>query len=280
MMKNVNRLPKVAVIVPVYHVEEKLVLDCIESIVSQTYKNMEIILIDDGNTEDYATFIEGIKEWDEPIVVTDLIWINENSNFDYLYNRVQKFKNISFVPISVGLQAKSFDSDFKLNTSVKNVLSAIQERAVIGVRGDYTAGILDKHGIRNIEIIGCPSLYYGNDQEFKIIKNKMNDSISKVSVYFRAFYGLLSKEEKHFLTYCANRGYDFIEQTKSEFVPENAMDIAYYKFVSKWITNKKKLFFDVNEWKCYLADFQFSMGFRFHGNVVALWNKIPALFLL
>lgn len=224
--------------------------------------------------EEYCATFETFK--DKPIVVTDLIWINENSNFDYLYDRVRKFKDMAFVPISVGLQAQKMNQDFKLNSSVKNVLSAIQERAVIGVRGEYTAEVLEKHGIRNIEVIGCPSLYYGDNPEFEI--SKTSDPIRRVSVNFRTFYGLLSKAEKHFLTYCANRNYDFVEQTQYEFVLENAADTAYYNYVSKWINKKKKIFFDVNEWKNYLADFQFSMGFRFHGNVVALWNNIPSLF--
>ncbi|MCM1056642.1 MAG: polysaccharide pyruvyl transferase family protein [Firmicutes bacterium] len=211
-----------------------------------------------------------------PVVVTDLIWINESSNFDYLYDRVRRFKDIAFVPISAGLQAKSFDTDFKLNSSVQRTLSAIQERAVIGVRGEYTAEILSRHGIKNIEIIGCPSLYYAGTTSFKI--EKKVDKINRVSVNFRTFYGLLSREEKHFLTYCANRGYDFVEQTQYEFTPDNAVDRNYYNYVSKWINSKKKIYFDVDEWKKYLTAFQFSMGFRFHGNVVALWDRIPALF--
>lgn len=226
--------------------------------------------------EDYCQMPERVKGL--PIVTTDLIWINENSNFDYLYNRVQQLKDIAFVPMSVGLQAKSFRTDFRLNDSVKRVLAAIQERAVIGVRGEYTAEILNKHGIKNIDVIGCPSLYYGNNPDFKI--SRTNYPIQKVCVNFRTFYGLLSVKEKHFLTYCANRRYDFVEQTDYMFTPENAADTAYYNYVSKWIDHKKKLFFDVDEWKNYLADFQFSMGLRFHGNVVALWNRLPALFFI
>ena len=40
----------ISVIVPVYNVEEYLDR-CIESIVNQTYKNLEILLIDDGSTD-------------------------------------------------------------------------------------------------------------------------------------------------------------------------------------------------------------------------------------
>lgn len=41
---------KVSVIIPVYNVENWLD-ECLESVVNQTYKNLEIILIDDGSTD-------------------------------------------------------------------------------------------------------------------------------------------------------------------------------------------------------------------------------------
>ena len=40
----------ISVIVPVYMVEEYL-SDCIDSLVNQTYKNLEIILVDDGSKD-------------------------------------------------------------------------------------------------------------------------------------------------------------------------------------------------------------------------------------
>ena len=40
----------VTVIVPVYNVE-KYLCRCVDSIVNQTYKNLEIILVDDGSTD-------------------------------------------------------------------------------------------------------------------------------------------------------------------------------------------------------------------------------------
>ena len=211
-----------------------------------------------------------------PIVTTDFIWINENSNFDWMYKRVEEFKDTIFVPMSVGLQSPNMNTNFKLPSSAKNALSAIQERAVIGVRGEYTAEILNKNGIKNIEVIGCPSLFYQGTPDVQI--RKKSAEIKHVSVNFRTFYGSLTVKEKRFLTYCANRGYNFIEQTAYEFSEQNAKDKKYYNYISKWLTQKKKIFFDVNDWKLDMSKQQFSMGLRFHGNVVALWNGIPALF--
>lgn len=43
--------PKISIIIPVYNVE-KYLCKCIDSVVNQSYRNLEIILIDDGSTDD------------------------------------------------------------------------------------------------------------------------------------------------------------------------------------------------------------------------------------
>lgn len=65
-MKNNNK--KVAVIVPVYKVERNLVENCIKSIIEQSYSNLEIIVVDDGNLDDdYCQFLGSLKEMDKRI---------------------------------------------------------------------------------------------------------------------------------------------------------------------------------------------------------------------
>lgn len=59
---------KLSVIVPVYNVEEYLE-ECINSVINQTYKELEIILIDDGSTDSSGQICDGFSKKDSRIKV-------------------------------------------------------------------------------------------------------------------------------------------------------------------------------------------------------------------
>lgn len=58
----------ISVVVPIYKVE-KYLDECIESIKNQTYRNLEIILVDDGSPDGCPRICDNYKEQDERIVV-------------------------------------------------------------------------------------------------------------------------------------------------------------------------------------------------------------------
>lgn len=64
-MKN---YPTVSIIVPVYNTQEFLE-ECIESILGQTYKNIELILIDDGSSDSSGKICDSYKKKDKRIQV-------------------------------------------------------------------------------------------------------------------------------------------------------------------------------------------------------------------
>ena len=59
---------KISVIVPVYNVE-RFLRECIESIISQTYKDLEIILVNDGSTDKSPLICEEYKKIDARVIV-------------------------------------------------------------------------------------------------------------------------------------------------------------------------------------------------------------------
>lgn len=63
-----KELALVSVIVPVYNAE-KYIRRCIDSIINQTYRNLEIILVNDGSTDDSLKICYEYKEKDSRIIV-------------------------------------------------------------------------------------------------------------------------------------------------------------------------------------------------------------------
>ena len=60
--------PKVSIIIPVYNVEAYLP-QCLDSVVNQTYKNLEIICVNDGATDTSLSILESYASQDDRIKV-------------------------------------------------------------------------------------------------------------------------------------------------------------------------------------------------------------------
>jgi glycosyltransferase involved in cell wall biosynthesis len=60
---------KISIIIPVYNVEERFLYNCIESIINQIYKDIEIILVDDGSTDNSGFICDEFAKKDNRIIV-------------------------------------------------------------------------------------------------------------------------------------------------------------------------------------------------------------------
>lgn len=63
-----KKSPLVSIIVPAYNVEMYIEM-CVRSVIKQTYKNIEIIVVNDGSTDDTPQILNRIKESDNRICV-------------------------------------------------------------------------------------------------------------------------------------------------------------------------------------------------------------------
>ena len=59
---------KISVIIPIYNAA-KYLPKCIDSILNQTYKNLEIILVDDGSTDESGKISDQYSYKDNRVVV-------------------------------------------------------------------------------------------------------------------------------------------------------------------------------------------------------------------
>ena len=62
-----NRKPAISVIIPFYNVPEELFTNCIRSILTQTFHDFELLIIDDGSSDEYGKMLECTEKLDQRI---------------------------------------------------------------------------------------------------------------------------------------------------------------------------------------------------------------------
>ena len=116
---------KVSIIIPVYNVE-KYVKEAVESAMNQTYKNIEIILVDDGSTDNSGKICDEIEKEDKRIKVIH----TKNGGLSAARN--------------VGLETATGDyimfldsDDFLELDAVEHMYNAIEEKNADYIIGNY-----------------------------------------------------------------------------------------------------------------------------------------------
>jgi glycosyltransferase involved in cell wall biosynthesis len=113
------------VIIPVYNAKEHIA-KCINSVIYQTYKNIEIILVDDGSTDGSSQICENFASIDKRIKVIHQV----NSGVSLSRNKgisISKGKYITFV-----------DADDSISSmAIETMVSLIQKHKVDCVRTMY-----------------------------------------------------------------------------------------------------------------------------------------------
>lgn len=131
----------ISVIVPVYNVKQYLV-NCVNSIINQSYKNLEIIIVDDGSTDGSGELCDTISSRDKRINV----FHKENGGLSDARNFGIEHASGDFYAF--------IDSDDALHKDFFRVLMISQKR-------------------NNADIVGCDiSLYYGPAELQKLYEMK------------------------------------------------------------------------------------------------------------
>lgn len=109
---------KVSIVVPVYNVKD-YVGKCIDSILNQSYENLEIIIVDDGSTDDSGIICDRYKQSDDRIQV-----------FHKKNGGLSSARNVG-IEMATGTYIAFIDSDdFIHRDMIKTLITDIEEKQV------------------------------------------------------------------------------------------------------------------------------------------------------
>ena len=158
-------MPKISVIVPVYNVE-KYLLECVDSILAQTFTDFELILINDGSQDNSGAICDEYADKDSRIAVI------------HQENQGQAAARNNAIVIAKGEWITFVDSDDLIHPQMLEILfNAVDETTQISACDLYKSNI-------------CSDVFcsYKNKWEFKkhqdsFQKNFFNIIFDKASVY-------------------------------------------------------------------------------------------------
>lgn len=207
----------ISVIVPIYNTDSDMLLECIKSILNQTYKKIEIILVDDGSDKAKADDYDNIASMDIRIK----IYHNKNRGVSYSRNfglMKSKGKYISFV-----------DADDLLERDMYKILinDIIENSSGISACGynyiETDGKIYEKFGSNRKEKL---------DRELAII-SMLNDESFGVSVWNKLFERSLLENVRFDETLKINEDRLFLFECicKSEYLYYN--DVCLYNYIKR-----------------------------------------------
>lgn len=149
-------MAKVSIILPIYNTEE-YITECINSLLSQTYKNIEIIIIDDHSDLECKRLIQEIAAQDPRIKVFHL---DENMGVGFA-------RNFGITKASGELIYFVDSDDYVAPTTIELLTKNINNYDMIcgKIEHTYTSG----SKVEQLEGLSKPAIY--TDNRFNLIKN-------------------------------------------------------------------------------------------------------------
>jgi hypothetical protein len=230
-------------------------------------------------------------------------FINETMEWARLPELLKKLR-IPVIPFAVGAQAET-RRKLAMPEKAKEVWRLFADHcATIGVRGTYSAEVLNDIGVRNVEIIGCPSLFRQNDPWLRI-DAKPIEALEKIAFNMRrevsktyaADIDRYLATQRDFILRLAERFNVTVTAhgeppEKSFFFKEEPLIAKHMPELLKsgWFDGpngamaklyREKMFFSnvVAEYDTFVRTMDLALGFRVHGNLPALANRVPAVFV-
>ncbi|MBR3161929.1 MAG: glycosyltransferase family 2 protein [Bacilli bacterium] len=249
----------ISVIVPVYNVE-KYLSKCIDSIINQTYKNIEIIIINDGSNDcsqdiidKYKKKYNNIKSYQQEnqglsiarnngikkargnyLLFIDSDDFIKEDMVEVLYNNLVKYKaQISVVNICLYKNKKIIDEDNNYKIEVLDSENAIKETYINKYFGPYAVNKLyDKKLFKKI------IFPVGKKSEDRFIIHKILSNAKKI-VYIRETKYFYVQRENSITSKIESVNFDAVDASKYafEYINKNYNNLRNYALNNYIFTN-------------------------------------------
>lgn len=278
-----------------------------------------------ANTGDWMVYESSLKllSFAELRVTNIAEWTDKeidelNAEFDYCFLRGSNYLHegmewrelaallgrlkIPAIPFSVGAQAPERRRIALPQKSIEVWKAFADHCATIGVRGAFSAEVFNDIGIKNVEIIGCPSLFRHNDP-YLHIEPKPWEAIRKVAFNLRRevspFYAadprryhevqkrlIRALDERFDLTVtvhgeAAEKAFfyqhpDFLPKYRDELMRSGWFDGEGDRLLQIY---QSRLFYNEApaQYDALVRGMDLVLGFRVHGNLPAAACNIPAI---
>ena len=258
----------------------------------ETVEGMEISNLSDPLIEHYKTF--------DLVIVRASNFIHNHMNWHRVFEVLERTQ-LPIYAVGVGGQSAVSNQTYKLTGQNLRLWQMVSERSrVVGVRGAFTAELLNENGIKNVEVVGCPSLFRKRDRDLRIVPKERVEHVAfsirrEVDAAYAADAISYLNIQRDFLLNTMNQ-FDTMLTTHGEieeksFFFKNAKNMAAAEAMflrSGWWTpetagemrrlyENQFFFLRVEDYDAFITGQDFAIGYRVHGVLPALASGVPGI---
>lgn len=240
------------------------------------------------------------------LVIPSANFLREGLDFTGFVGFLQRTE-LPLVFLGLGAQAETVDTaKLDLHPSIERMIALMKERSKkVSVRGAFTAQVLERYGLDNVVVTGCPSNFINpapdladqialkarrrgssfithaeepwpkQPEKSEVERRLMDWTLKGRSIMIQQSVPAMIEYMRQDNPYAAQAPEEHFEDAlQRQLMPDQSIE-AFRDFAAL----RLRSYISVEQWMEDSARFDFSVGMRLHGNMAAWQTGTPALWI-